>query len=76
MSDLSNARDARTKLKERGKSDVKHAEMIADLTAKSQAIIAQMNEAKIAAMREAEKPFLEQLKELDEEMAVLITLMG
>lgn len=76
MSALTNVRDARTKLKARGTSDAKHAGQIADLTERAQKIIADMNAAKIAAMREAEKPFLAELEELDKEMAVLITIMA
>ena len=76
MSILKNVHDARSKLKARGRSDAKHAGQIADLTERAQAVIAEMNKAKIAAMRKAEEPFQAELEEIDREMAVLITIMG
>lgn len=76
MKVLKNVHDARAKLKARGVSDAKHADAIADLTERVQTIVAEMNKAKIDAMRKAEEPFLSELEELDREMAVLITIMS
>lgn len=73
---LTRVREARMKLKEQGRSDAKHAHHIADLTERAKTIIMEMNAAKVRAMREAEEPYLEQLRELDEEMSVLITIMS
>lgn len=41
---------------------------------KVQEIRRRMNEAKVAAVQEAEKPFLEELREIEEEYAVTLKL--
>ena len=76
MTALQNVREARIALKARGTSDAKHAEQIEDMFAEAQKIISEMNVAKLDAMREAEKPYLEKLEALDKEMAFLISIMG
>lgn len=73
---LTRLREARTALKAQGRNDLKTAEQIADLIERSQKLIEEMNAAKVAAMREAEKPFLAELEELDKEMSVLITIFS
>ena len=73
---LKNVREARTKLKSRGLTDIQYTDNIEQLTNRVQEIISKMNKAKIDAIRKAEEPFIQELEELDKEMATLILLMA
>lgn len=76
MNVLSRVREARMKLKARGVSEHSNADAIEDLFAEAQVIIAEMNKAKLKAMKEAEEPFLEQLEQIDRELSMFITLVA
>lgn len=76
MNVLQRVREARMKLKARGTSEHANSEVIEDLFVRAQELIAQMNQAKLKAMKEAEAPFLEELEQIDREMSVFITLVG
>ncbi len=76
MKALASVRKARINLKNRGTSDLAHADQIEDLFAQAQDLIAEMNSAKLEAMRKAEEPYLKKLEVIDREMAVFVTLMG
>ncbi len=76
MNVLENVRQARASLKSRGASEHKHRDAVEGLFTRAQTLIAEMNTAKLTALREAEKPFLAELKEIDDEMSMLIKLIG
>lgn len=76
MTALIRVREARAKLKAQGRNDLKNYDQISDLLERAQDIIVKMNAAKVQAMRDAERPFLEELEELDKEISFLITIMS
>jgi hypothetical protein len=76
MTVLTRVREARIKLKKQGTSEHSNADVIEDLFARAQELIAEMNAAKLKAMREAEAPFLEELKAIDDEMSMFIALVA
>lgn len=76
MTVLTRVREARMKLKDQGRSEHANVEVVEDLLARAQDLIAQMNEAKLKAIRDAEAPFLEELEQLDREISTFITLVG
>lgn len=76
MNVLQRVREARMKLKARGVSEHSNAEAIEDLFADAQRLIAEMNAAKLKAMKDAEAPFLEQLEQIDKELSLFITLVA
>ena len=51
-------------------------EGLRELFAQRQKIIAEMNAARITAVKEAEKPFLKSLEELDKQYAMILSMMG
>jgi hypothetical protein len=74
MNVLQRVREARSQLKARGQSEHANADAIEELFARAQEIITEMNAKKLAAIREAEKPFLDELEQIDREMSMFITL--
>lgn len=76
MNALQRVREARMKLKARGASEHSNSEAIEDLFSEAQKIIADMNEAKLKAMKEAEAPYLVRLEAIDKEMAMFIALVA
>ena len=73
---LNKVRETRAALKKAGLSDLRHSDQIAPIQAEIQETISAMNTAKLKALREAEAPFLLRLAELDEELAVYVTLVS
>lgn len=76
MNVLQNYREARIRLKANGSSEHANSEAIEDLFTEAQTLIAEMNQAKLRAMKEAEAPFLDRLSEIDRELSFFVTLVG
>jgi len=51
-------------------------ESLKDIFDQKQELIAEMNKAKRQAMEDAQKPYLEAIKKIDEEYALILTLVG
>ena len=73
---LNKVRETRAALKKSGLSDLKNSDQISSIRDEIQETITAMNAAKLKAMREAEAPFLIRLAELDEELAIFVTLVA
>ncbi len=75
---LEGLRAARADLKRRANTQLNlgNQELLDDLFDRAQVILVEMYKAKKHAADEAAKPFVEQLDEIDNELAVFLQLIG